>query len=94
MCIEAFDFRITGWAMRMEIHFDRLNIDGFHETQTMTVGGRPVTGNGPMRIDLFDMYVTAIAQLEVLQPSGNLNVTSLNSQVRVTRANADMRGTF
>lgn len=91
MCLEAFDFSIGARAMRMEIHFDRLNLNGQHTTIAQTIGGLPVTGDGNMVIDLNDMYVVSLARISNL-PNGNLNIDSMESSTRVTSSNARMTG--
>lgn len=92
MCFTDFNFSLMGRGIRMVIDFDRLNINGRHSTKTMTIGGRPVDGAGPMNIDLFDMEVTATALFDFIEPNSRMNITSISSTTRVTRATANLQG--
>lgn len=91
MCLTDFQFSIGAFAMRMNIHFNRLLLNGFHSTVATTMLGIGVTGEGPMSMELRDMHVDATAQLVNL-PNGNMHVQSMHSDVRVTAATANFEG--
>lgn len=91
MCITDFQFSIAAFAMRMNIHFNSLMINGFHSTEAVTMLGIRVTGQGPMWMELRDMFVDATAIIVNL-PNGNMHVQSMHSDVRVTSATANFDG--